>query len=259
VSFSGGKDSTVLLDIARNLYPDIEAVFVDTGLEYPEILDFVKSVENITWLKPKMSFLEVINKYGYPLVSKEQSQYIHQYKVAKSEKTKETRWSGNKYGRGKISEKWKPLAFTDFKISDNCCNVMKKNPAKQHEKKTGKHPIIGTMASESSKRKQDWMKFNCNAFEAKRPTCKPLSFWNESDIWEYIKLKNISYSKIYDMGYNRTGCMFCAYGLHLQKNPNKFELMKTTHPKIYKYCMDNLKLKEMIEFMNENCKCDIKY
>lgn len=66
VSFSGGKDSTVLLDIARSMYPDIEAVFVDTGLEYPEIREFVKSFENVTWLKPKITFKEVIEEYGYP-------------------------------------------------------------------------------------------------------------------------------------------------------------------------------------------------
>lgn len=45
-SFSGGKDSTVLLDIIRNTVGvyDVPAVFVDTGLEYPEIKAFVKSV-----------------------------------------------------------------------------------------------------------------------------------------------------------------------------------------------------------------------
>ena len=47
VSFSGGKDSTVLLTIARNLYPDISAAYVDTGLEYPEIREFVRSVPNV--------------------------------------------------------------------------------------------------------------------------------------------------------------------------------------------------------------------
>src|SRR5690554_2266552 len=68
VSFSGGKDSTVLLHIVRELYPDIEAVFVDTGLEYPEIRQFVKGFENVTWLRPKMRFDEVIKKYGYPVI-----------------------------------------------------------------------------------------------------------------------------------------------------------------------------------------------
>ena len=62
VSFSGGKDSTVLLDIARKCFPDIEAVFVNTGLEYPEIQQFVKSFDNVTILRPKMRFDEVIKQ-----------------------------------------------------------------------------------------------------------------------------------------------------------------------------------------------------
>lgn len=137
VSFSGGKDSTVLLDISRQMYPEIPVVFIDTGLEYPEIRDFVKTINNVITLKPRINFTEVTRKYGYPIISKEQAQYIHQYRTAKSEKTKNVRWNGNKYGRGKISEKWKFLIDAPFKISDQCCNVMKKNPAKAYEKQTG--------------------------------------------------------------------------------------------------------------------------
>lgn len=76
VSFSGGKDSTVLLTIAREMYPDIKAVFIDTGLEYPEIRDFVRTWDNVDWLKPKMTFREVIAKYGYPFISKEVSECV---------------------------------------------------------------------------------------------------------------------------------------------------------------------------------------
>lgn len=76
ISFSGGKDSTVLLHIVRELYPSVEAVFVDTGLEYPEIRDFVKTFDNVTWLKPKMNFKKVIEKYGYPFISKEVSEKV---------------------------------------------------------------------------------------------------------------------------------------------------------------------------------------
>ena len=71
VSFSGGKDSTVLLDLARRAFPDLPAVFVDTGLEYPEIREFVKTVPNVTWLRPEMPFSKVISEYGYPVVSKD--------------------------------------------------------------------------------------------------------------------------------------------------------------------------------------------
>lgn len=70
ISFSGGKDSTVLLHIARQMFPGIPAVFCDTGLEYPEIREFVRSTDNVTIIRPDMSFRKVIEKYGYPVGSK---------------------------------------------------------------------------------------------------------------------------------------------------------------------------------------------
>lgn len=76
VSFSGGKDSTVLLDIVRKMYPDIEAVFVNTGLEYSEIQSFVKTYDNVTVRYPKMRFDEVIREYGYPFIGKEVAQRV---------------------------------------------------------------------------------------------------------------------------------------------------------------------------------------
>ena len=60
ISFSGGKDSTVLLHLVRSLYPNIEAVYVDTGLEYPEVKAFVKEQDTVSMLRPKMSFRQVI-------------------------------------------------------------------------------------------------------------------------------------------------------------------------------------------------------
>ena len=76
VSFSGGKDSTVLLRMVRELYSDVEAVFVNTGLEYPEIQKFVKTFDNVTILRPEMRFDEVIKNYGYPVISKNVSNAI---------------------------------------------------------------------------------------------------------------------------------------------------------------------------------------
>lgn len=77
ISFSGGKDSTALLHIARNIYPDIKAVFSDTGLEFPEIRNFVKTFDNVDLVKPKMIFRDVIEKYGYPFISKEVSECVY--------------------------------------------------------------------------------------------------------------------------------------------------------------------------------------
>ena len=98
VSFSGGKDSTVLLHLVREVYPDVPAVFVDTGLEYPEIRKFAMQQPNVTVLRPAMRFDQVISKYGYPVVSKEQSAFISEYKTTKSEKLRSIRLNGNKYG-----------------------------------------------------------------------------------------------------------------------------------------------------------------
>ncbi len=254
VSFSGGKDSTVLLDMIRKMYPKIPAVFVNTGLEYPEILQFVKTIDNVIWLRPKMNFKEVLEKYGYPVISKEQAQYIDQYKRAKSKKTKDTRWNGNRWGRGKISEKWKYLVSAKFNISDRCCNIMKKNPINKYEKATGFHPFIGTLAYESSHRTVLYLKAGCNSFKAKRPKSIPLGFWLEKDIWDYLKLYNVPYSRIYNMGYKRTGCVFCMFGVHLEKGLNRFQRMKKTHPKLWNYCINKLNCKQVLDAIKVDYK-----
>lgn len=77
VSLSGGKDSTVLLHLVRQLFPDVPAVFSNTGLEYPEIQKFAKSFDNVTTVTPKMNFVNVIRTYGYPIISKEVANAIY--------------------------------------------------------------------------------------------------------------------------------------------------------------------------------------
>ena len=77
MSFSGGKDSTVLLHIARQIYPDIPAVFSNTGLEYNSIQRFVKTWDNVDIVVPKMNFVQVVSTYGYPLIGKEVAEAIY--------------------------------------------------------------------------------------------------------------------------------------------------------------------------------------
>jgi len=259
ISFSGGKDSTVLLDLVRSKYPEVPAVFIDTGLEFPEIKDFVKTIDNVTWLKPKMSFVEVLKKYGYPVISKEQAQCLYSYKHTKSEKVKRKVIFGDKNGHFKLSKKYTPLLESGFDVSNKCCEIMKKKPANIYFKATNRKPFLGIMASESILRTSSWFRYGCNAFEAKTPSSKPMSFWTDKDVWEYIKMKNLPYSKIYDMGYSRTGCVFCGFGLQLEKEPTRLQLLEKTHPKLHDYVLNKLGLKEILDFMNAECKCKIKY
>jgi 3'-phosphoadenosine 5'-phosphosulfate sulfotransferase (PAPS reductase)/FAD synthetase len=250
VSFSGGKDSTVLLHLVRDLYPEVPAVFCDTGLEYPEIREFVKSTPNVEWLKPKTHFTDIINRWGYPVTNKEQAQFVWEYRNTKSERLKHIRWHGDEYGRNKIQDRWKVLRHAPFQVSHKCCDYMKKKPFHAYERVSKRVPFIGSMADESKIRLQQALRYEtCNRFDATRPKSEPLTVWMTPDIWEYLKAMNVPYSPIYDMGYDRTGCMFCMFGVHMEKHPNRFQRMKETHPKLWDYCINKLDLKQVMDFI----------
>ena len=258
ISFSGGKDSTVLLNLVRKRYPNVPAVFVDTGLEYPEIRDFVKTFDNVIWLKPKMTFPKVLEKYGYPILSKATARKIDDLKNSTSQKQIDLRWNGDARGKmGKLSEKWRYLVNEDFKVSNKCCDIMKKRPFKEYQKETKRVPLTGTMTEESEHRKINYLKNGCNNFDSKRPISNPLSVWLEKDIWEYIEENNLEYCDIYKSGeITRTGCMFCMFGVHLEQEPNRFQLMQKTHPKQYDYCINKLGLGAILDKIGVNYTTD---
>ena len=286
VSFSGGKDSTVLKHIVDSMYNDVPAVFVNTGLEYPEIQQFVRSIKagkhdcfnpDVEILRPEMRFDEVVKEYGYPVVSKEVANTVwgakRAIKQGNQNAVRVKKLNGellnNDGEKSRFNcDRWKFLMDAPFEVASKCCDVMKKKPAKQYGKDTGRKAFVGTMAAESNLRLMSWMQNGCNAFNAKNPTSQPLSFWTEQDVLQYIKKYGVPYASVYGdivptddgeqfegqlttfdvlndysgtllktTGCDRTGCIFCMFGCHLEKEPNRFQRLKATHPKQYEYCI----------------------
>ncbi len=145
---------------------------------------------------------------------------------------------------------------------------MKKAPMHNYAKKTGKMPMTAQMASESRLRTMNWLKNGCNGFDMKSPISNPMSFWTEQDVLEYIYHNRIPIADVYgevvadhgkgeaqgnsmDLGIfdvgkpvfettgcNRTGCVYCGFGCHREKSPNRWELAeKLSNPAIIDYMM----------------------
>lgn len=305
VAFSGGKDSTVLKHIVDSMYDDVPAVFVNTGLEYPEIQQFVRQIKNgkfdcfssnIEIIRPEMRFDEVLKKHGYPVIGKKQANVVElarknieegKYSIRlrslgiTSEEAKEmglelpneemlARYEKCADGSIYNVPQYRYLLNADFRVSDKCCNEMKKKPSFRFQKETGRKPFLGTMADESKMRKNAWLKNGCNAFDSTHPSSSPMSFWTEQDVLHYIKKFNVPYCSVYGdiqvkstegtdkgqinaidflgcyepedtletTGCSRTGCVFCGFGCHLEKGENRFQRLKKTHPKQYEYCIN---------------------
>lgn len=264
VSFSGGKDSTVLLDIVRKDYPNVEAVFVNTGLEYPSVRKFALSKENVTELRPDMNFRDVVIKYGYPIISKEIAGKVDEARKKKDGYAAKV-FSGSRSGTRWDISNYSYLLDAPFKIHSYCCDAMKKNPCKKYEKETGNKAIIATMADESKVRTTQWLIHGCNAFDKKRQVSNPMSFWIENDILTYIHENNLEIAdaygdvvvdtkgqvegqltiqdllgdyrdcKFYTTGCKRTGCIFCGFGITQDKD--RFIRLSEKEPALCDYVM----------------------
>lgn len=277
VSFSGGKDSTVLAYLAARYLSSFRAppwplnlVFVNTGMEYPEVQKFVN--EYTDWLRrefpsvtinlarrrPKMNVRQVIDRHGYPIISKRISGYIRS--ARNNPDSVRAKWIRGEEKTIFVScGTWEFLIKAPFKISDRCCDVMKKQPMNYYAAETGWKAITAEMATESMQRREQWERTGCNAFQAKHPKGKPMSFWTEQDVLRFIVDRELPIASVYGdivasdgendyaetlidcklhcTGCQRTGCMFCAFGAHLEKGENRFERMRHTHPKHYDFCV----------------------
>lgn len=277
IGFSGGKDSLVVLDIARKMYPGLKAAYNDTWLEYPQVREFVYGFDNVDIVKPTMSMKDIVKQYGWCFPSKDVAEAIWYARRG-------SQWAINKlHGldkKGKPSafrqqyKKWLPLyEAREIKISPFCCIEQKEKPIALYESRTGRHPILGLMAVESMRRREAYIRTGCVSFSENRPMAKPISFFRETDNLQYCLenslslappygqiveagmvsgqyslFKNCPCGKLCTTGEPRTGCMFCPVGMHLDRGA-KIKRLKKYNVRLYDYCMEELGEKKLVEWV----------
>jgi len=263
VSFSGGKDSTVLLHLVRSLYPEVKGAFANTGLEYPEIYSFVRKQENVEISQPVKKFPQVLMDNGYPITNKSVATRIYsiQHPTKNNFNTRRLNligWTTSKkeFNKGsKIPNKWMPVAFSDVNVTYACCDFLKKNPLKKWRKKHKyMKPFIGMRQGES-----DWRDYivgmrDCNVFGGYDASSIPLKFWTDEDIYNYIEREKLEICEVYDKyKLSRTGCTFCAYGAEQEpENDNRFTKLKKSHPKQFNIFVHNLGMNKALDYAGIN-------
>ncbi|CAA6807585.1 MAG: Unknown protein [uncultured Sulfurovum sp.] len=239
ISYSAGKDSTILRHIALSLYPDLEVVFSNTSNELKEVLEYAKKTPNVIIVNPKMNFKQVIMKYGFPLVSKEISQKVNEIKRTHGKRTRLKRMYGDHKNNGKLSNKWRFLAEQSFDVTEKCCKILKKDPLENWGKSRNLKPIIALMKDESNLRKQLSL-YGKDDGNKIYPFLK--TGWTEEDIFLYADLHNIRFAECYYdrivdgvlvKKRDRTGCEYCMFGIDQEKT-DRFERSRILTPKRFK-------------------------
>jgi len=238
--------NTLIQEVAAGMGIRVKSVYSDTGSEYSSTRLFFKEYADVV-VRPKHNMRYIFTEYGYPIISKTQSRYIEDIRNPNvNAKMKDIRMNGSKKGYFKISEKWKYLLDADFKISNKCCYHLKKAPLNKYKSNSGAYPFIGEMAEESAERKKQWITHGCNITSGNVKS-KPMSFWLDQDLLEYVTLHNMKYPPIYGdiirledgtlttTKESSTGCISCGYGAHMEEGENRFQRLKKLNIKQYNY------------------------
>lgn len=240
LSFSGGKDSTVLHYLLDEAIPNnsIPRVYINTGIEYKMIVDFVKKLamkdNRIVIINSGINIKEMLQEYGYPFKSKEHSEKLALYQ--QGSKCKSVRKYLDKSSKFKCP-KILIHQFTpeyNLKVSAQCCHKLKKEPVARWQKENNKHIVItGMRAAEGGLRTHMSCIITDKTGKLKKfhPLGKVTDEWMD---W-YIENRNIKLAKLYYPPYNfkRTGCKGCPFSLDLQE---QLSVMKLYLPNEAKQC-----------------------
>lgn len=242
LSFSGGKDSTILHYLLDMAIPGnkIPRVYADTGIDLNMVREFVSELaasdDRIVMIKPSVPIKQSLEEEGYPFKSKKHSRWLEYYqRKGMQQSVKNYLGEGDKSLYQPCPKSLKYQFSPDFKlkVSDHCCINMKEKPLEKWSKENNRpYSIVGIMRAEGGRR----MTASCLAFKGKKLWhFQPLAVvTKEFEDW-LIEEKNIKLCPIYKEPYNfeRTGCKGCPFALHLQ---HELDVLQRFFPNERKQC-----------------------
>lgn len=188
-SFSGGKDSQVVLDLVTRVIPskDLVVIYSDTGYELPPSLELYSTVEHFYKAKyPELNFY----------ISKNHQQLMYYW---------------DKMGAPSRVLRW-------------CCSIMKSAPLARTLKELNggeKQPsaiLFDGVRNEESVNRANRTRIGKNVKHNNIINISPILNWNSTEVYLYILLRDLPFNKAYRLGFSRVGCVICPYSSKWSEN-----------------------------------------
>lgn len=260
----GGLDSITLLLFIRSLGYDIPAISV-SNVEDKSIQKVHKElgVEVVRSYKTKV---QVLNEVGFPVISKKIAGKIDtlQHPTEKNKTVRHAIITGEcgerghfaKNSRMQLPKKWLQLfggyenenegvhyQIPDFLVSNRCCYYIKEKPCDDWAKAHNSYPFLGMMASEGGQREDAIIDHGCNYYGKTVMRSAPFGPFYRQDLLQLALDLNVPVPEIYGeiakkpdgtlytTKAQRTGCGMCGFGIHLEKRPHRFDMLRERNEK----------------------------
>lgn len=281
----GGLDSiTLLLFLRKYVSKNIPGVSV-SALEDRSIQRIHRQLDNMVFLRPYKSKVQVIREFGFPVISKMKARKIEHLQTPDNPKQTyiHALMTGDMGAQGKfqhsdkikLPDKWLKLfggLYNDhrpdlacktapFKVSDRCCYWMKEKPADDFAKQNGLSPYLGLMASEGGQRRLGLIKNGCNYYGKTVTRSCPFAIFSKTDLLQLALDLKVPVPEIYGQiikqpdgtldttRAKRTGCAMCGFGIHIEKRPHRFDRLREDNPREWAYWMYTMGWGKVLDYI----------
>lgn len=271
----GGLDSIVLLLFVRKILGKCDGISV-SALEDISIQQVHRDLGVIA-IKPDMNFVQVLNTYGFPVLSKQIAADIEHLQVKREDATKRLLYYNHALMTGETGP-WGGFVHSDsmqmddellelfggnyaedrpdlnckvapFKVSDKCCGVMKEAPSIRYQQEHDIFPFLGLMQVEGGQRRYSLRKYGCNYVGKSTARSCPFNYFSRQDLLTlaldlkapvpeiYGEIIRDSDGMLRTTKAQRTGCNMCGFGIQLESRPHRFDRLKERNPKYWEFLM----------------------